>query len=406
MTTEILPAAVVAGAFQTGVVLMRNLHRQGVKVYTFDIHDRFAGFKTRYAEASVCPNPDEHPEQWLAWMKALSKRIGGRPILIASADRFVSAMGRFRDELADDFRYCLDGVTAQAKLATKEQQYALAALQGMPVPRTEYAVNLEQVKAFAEDARYPCLFKPRHEREWGPAPAGHLLSGQKLVLASSREDLLAKYKQAQEVASEVVLQELIEGPDTAKMVYLSCYSKEGRRLGWGVVKQLRTAPILFGSASVVEPVMDAEAADLCDRFLRSIDYRGLCEIEIKRDSRDGRVMLIEANPRFSVTADAAQFMGVDVGWIHYQDLAGVHLEEASPRDSDFRHIVLRRDFECIPSYLSAGLWTWGQILKSYRRPVYFFDLDWRDVRVCLDTVWDLVKLTLKPVVRRYIPKRV
>ena len=45
-----------------------------------------------------------------------------------------------------------------------------------------------------------------------------------------------------------------------------------------------------------------------------MNYVGICEIEVKRDTRDGVVRLIEANPRFSVTADAAVYAGVDIGW--------------------------------------------------------------------------------------------
>jgi predicted ATP-grasp superfamily ATP-dependent carboligase len=34
---------------------------------------------------------------------------------------------------------------------------------------------------------------------------------------------------------------------------------------------------------------------------------GICAIEVKRDSRDGIVRLIEANPRFSGTGDVARY---------------------------------------------------------------------------------------------------
>ena len=47
---------------------------------------------------------------------------------------------------------------------------------------------------------------------------------------------------------------------------------------------------------VTEPVIDEDADRVCDRFLRRIGYVGICEIEMKRDTRDGRVKLIEANP--------------------------------------------------------------------------------------------------------------
>ena len=203
----------------------------------------------------------------------------------------------------------------------------------------------------------------------------------------------------------MVVQEVIEGPDTAKLCYMSCYSRTGVLLGSCLVRQVRTDPIYFGSASVVEPVLDPEAHALSDAFLRGIQYAGLCELELKRDSRDGTLKLLEANPRYSVTSDAAPPAGVDLGWLHYLDLIGFDVQPVRQNSLQYRHIVLRRDFKTFRSYLKAGLLSWGEFFRSYRRPVYFFDFDWRDRRVTWATVVDLVKIILIPYIRRVFPKR-
>ena len=102
---------------------------------------------------------------------------------------------------------------------------------------------------------------------------------------------------------------------------------------------------------------------------------------MKRDTRDGIVRLIEANPRYSVTSDAATYAGVELGWLHYLDLIGENVTPVAPLSLNFRHIVLSRDFGCIGQYRRAGLLTWSALLKSYRPPVAFFDFDVRDWRV-------------------------
>jgi predicted ATP-grasp superfamily ATP-dependent carboligase len=131
-----------------------------------------------------------------------------------------------------------------------------------------------------------------HFREWEQLPTGHPLLNKKISLASSGDELEAKYHLVESVTPAVVVQEIIEGPDDTKMVYLSCYGQGGKRLGHCLVRELRTTPIYFGSASVVEPISDPETDALCDGFFQSIGYAGLCELELKRDSRDGRVKLI------------------------------------------------------------------------------------------------------------------
>jgi len=405
------PWVVVTGAFQTGVVLMRDLSRRGVRVCCVDHTPGQRGFKTIYGKGYLCPNPDEAPTAWLNFMRDLAVRLGGKPVLISSADVYVMAIAEHAAALEGSFIFARS-VAAQALLATKKRQYELSASHGLPVPRTQFVTSLAEIMEFGNVARFPCLLKPLHFTEWMNFPVGHPLRNQKIAIAHSPEELAAQYKLAAEASNELVAQEIIEGPDTAKLVYLSCYSKSGLRLGHCMVRQLRTNPKDFGSASVVEPVVDEEADGLCDRFLRGMGYTGICEIELKRDTRDGQVKMIEANPRYSVTADAAKYAGVEMGWLHYldlvEDLTGQKPVPVEPNGKSFRHIMLERDSATIASYFKAGLLTWGDLLRSYRRPVAFFDFDWRDWRptlAALDLVArNLAGPTLRRLYRHFVPR--
>jgi predicted ATP-grasp superfamily ATP-dependent carboligase len=398
------PPVVVAGAYQTGVVLMRNLARRKVQTCCIDCDASQPGFKTVYGKAHLCPNPDTEPAEWEQFMIELATSIDRKPVLIPSADQFVTAIAAHAAALEPYFVFRSASVATQALLATKRRQYEIADVNGMTVPKTKFVESIEQVREFAGEAQFPCLMKPVHFREWERFPTGHPLLSQKIALANSPDELEASYRLVESVTPAVVLQEIIEGPDDAKLVYLSCYGRGSKRLGSCIVRELRTTPIYFGSASVVEPVSDPETDALCDGFFKSIGYEGLCELELKRDSRDGRVKLIEANPRYSVTADAAPYAGVDLGWLHYLDLIGEPVEPVAWNGRHFHHIVLRRDVNCFRSYLIAGLTTWGGIAKSYRSAV-FFDFDLRDWRLTIENSVYLLKVLLYPTYRRLFPKR-
>ena len=204
----------------------------------------------------------------------------------------------------------------------------------------------------------------------------------------------------------MVVQEIITGPGL-KQIGSICHvmdeAESASAIAW--FRELRTAPIYFGSASVVEPVSDPETELLCDSFFHAIKYKGLCELELKRDGRDGRIKLIEANPRYSVTADAAPYAGVDLGWLHYLDLVGEPVEEVRWHGKHFHHIVLRRDVNCFrSSYLKAKLTNWSGIAQSYRSAV-FFDFDLQDWRLTIETSTYLLKVLFYPAYRRVFPKR-
>jgi D-aspartate ligase len=405
------PWVVVTGAFQTGVVLMRDLLRRGLRVCCIDHNPAQQGFRTIYGKSYLCPNPEDAPDEWVQFMRSLAGRLGGKPVLISSADLYVTAIADHAATLEEHFVFA-HSVASQALLATKKRQYELSESHGLPVPRTRFVTSLEEIVEFGSVARFPCLLKPVHFRDWMRLPAGHPLRDEKIVVASSKEDLVVKYQLAAEASSELVAQEIIEGPDTAKLVYLSCYAKNGPRLGHCMLRQLRTNPKDFGSASVVEPTVDEEADRLCDGFLRGMGYTGICEIELKRDSRDGQVKMIEANPRYSVTADAGKYAGVELGWLHYldliEDLTGQKVLPVEPDGRDFRHIVLERDSAAIASYRKAGMLSWKQLLRSYRRPVGFFDFDWKDWRVSASTMDQVLRNlagpTLRKAFRRIVPR--
>lgn len=380
------PPAVIAGAYRTGVLGVRSLVRRNVRATLFDCDRSMPGFKSAYGPARLCPNPDLEPDAWLRFMLNLAEEHKQRPVLIASADQFVTAISRHSDVLKSRYIFS-SGMALHGALAEKRTQYKLAWEHGMPMPRTEFAGSLEEVQAFGRSAAFPCVIKPNHFREWQRFPVDHPLSYEKVAVVNDSSQLCETYKLVSAVTPEVILQEMIQGDDSVKSVYLSCYDSQGRRIAHAMFRELRCDPMWFGPASVTEPSFDQEVDVICDKFLKSMRYSGLCEIEVKRDARDGQVKLIEANPRLTGGGDAAPYAGVDLCWLHYLDLIGRTATPVSPSSKHFRHIVLRADGRAVPAYLHAGAITWREVLGSYRGPKAYFDLDWRDWRYSLETLY-------------------
>ena len=393
------PPAVIAGAFQTGVLGVRSLKRKGIKAICFDCNTELQGFRSIYGPARLGPDPDTSPDKWLQFMKELAAELGEKAVLIPSSDRYVTAIADHRNEL-ENYYIINPGIELQGLLAKKQTQYQLAAKHGMPMPFTKQIKCLEDIIGISDQVSYPCLIKPWHFREWEHFPKGHPLSHQKIVIANTKQELVDNYNLAKELTPEVIVQDIIDGPDTAKRVYLSCYDSTGKRIANAMFRELRCVPLGMGPASVSEPVVDVEADEICNNFLKKIGYVGICEIEAKRDSKDGKVKLIEANPRLSGGGDAAPYAGVDLCWIHYLDMIGQPVATVSPNGKRFQHIVLRAEATAIPEYFRAGLLTWRDLIRSYKPPVAFFDLDLRDWRNTLETVvislWQLLLNIVKP----------
>jgi predicted ATP-grasp superfamily ATP-dependent carboligase len=392
------PAAVIAGAYRTGVLGVRSLLRRGVNAMCFDSDRRQSGFRSTYARARQCPDPDTNPTEWLTFMVEYAAEICGRPVLIPSADKFVSAIATHAGTLADHF-IVSPGIRVQGALATKQTQYELAPRHGMPMPRTRLVKSIADVTSFANSAQFPCLLKPLHFREWQAFPDGHPLSHAKIAIAGTDVELVHAWTMASAVNVHTIAQEIIQGPDTDKRVYLACYDRTGKRIANAMFRELRCNPMMFGPASVTEPVVDEETDAICDSFLRSLGYSGICEIEMKRDARDGKVKLIEANPRLTGGGDAAPYAGVDLCWLHYLDMIGKTANAVMPDGKDFRHIDLRADVGAIFAYRRAGLIAWREVIQSYKSPRAFFDFDAHDWRYSGETIYQMARSFARELIR-------
>jgi D-aspartate ligase len=392
------PPAVIAGAYRTGVLGVRSLVRRGVRADSFDADRRHPGFRSVYGHAHACPDPDTDAESWVQFMIELARTMGGKPVLISSADQFVSAIAAHATRLADHY-IMSPGVPLHGLLANKQTQYELAAKHGMPLPRTRLVRSAEDVTAFADEAQFPCLLKPIHFREWQRFPSGHPLSYTKVAIAQTPAQLLESWRLASAINPESIAQEIIQGSDTDKRVYLACYDGKSRRIANAMFRELRCNPMRFGPATVTEPMVDPETDEVCDSFLRRVGYSGICEIEMKRDGRDGRVKLIEVNPRLTGGGDAAPYAGVDLCWLHYLDLIGRTPAPVAPDGRDFRHIDLRADVGAIFAYRRAGLISWGDVIRSYKAPRVFFDFDTHDWRYSVETIYRMARAFVRELIR-------
>ena len=385
------PPVVIASAFLTGVQVARDLTRRGVSVFLVDSDQSMSGFRSIHGETFLCPNADTEPFAWLNFLTGFAKQFDTKPVLLAASDKYVSAVGRFSDELAENFRLS-SSVMLQAELAVKEGQIRLAQAHGLPIPHTKFAVSEQDVLDFANDAQFPVLFKPRQHRFWSDAPMDHPLHFVKAIESDSTNQLLNNYRLASEFAPEVILQEKIIGPDTNKRVHVGIYREDGMRLSHLTLKELRA--IRLHLPTVNEPIDDPEIADIADRFFQSIGYRGTCEIEFMRDDRDGIPKMLDINPRFTGSGNALPYAGIDQAWLLYLDLINQPVQPVSPSRSNFRHVTLEGDMFSIRQYWQDGLMSWRALSNTYRPPVHFADIDLRDWKIAIPVLYRSFRIAM------------
>jgi D-aspartate ligase len=110
---------------------------------------------------------------------------------------------------------------------------------------------------------------------------------------------------------------LIPGGGEVQFSY-AAVSSEGASIASLVARRARQYPVEFGITSTfVETVEQAAVEQAADRFLASIRFSGLVELEFKYDMRDGRYKLLDVDPRPWTWIALAGAAGLDFPWMQW-----------------------------------------------------------------------------------------
>ena len=329
--------AIVIGDHVQALGIIRSLGRRSIPVYL--MHDsnlcigRFSRYTKRFIRAPSPSNELEFVNFMIEFAK--NEQVKGW-ILMPTNDVVVYTLSRHKESLEEYYRVstpCWDIV----KLAyNKKLTYQIAERNDIPIPKTFYPENLDEVHEISSDTDFSVIIKP--------AIVDHFYkkTKTKVFKANTKEELIQAYVKASHIidTSEIMVQEVIPGgPD---LLYSFCsFFKDGKVMGMCIGRRSRQRPMDFGSASTfVESVYVPELIELGTRLLKSMNYYGLSEVEFKKDLRDGKFKLLEVNARTWLWHSLAIRCGVDFPYLLYKDMnsEGVTPMKGFRENVKFMHI--------------------------------------------------------------------
>src|SRR5436309_8725144 len=302
-----VPAAVVDVGWVNGLAAIRSLGRAGIRVLAVDHRPSALGFRSRYAERFLSPDPHQDETRFVAFVRAL-----GQVVVFPTHDEQLNLIARHLGDL--DVLAPFPAWDILERVQSKRAQLDEAAAAGVDAPRTHYPSTVTEARAAAEELGLPVLVKPER-------PVGFKQRFRRQALrCESLDDVEGAYTRAEEFAPMV--QELIPGGDDTLYTVGSYVARDGRPLGVFSGRKLRQTPPGIGTCRVGEAVWVQDAVDAALRLLDAFDYFGLSQVEFKRDPRDGKFKLMEINPRLWQWHGLAAACGIDLPRIAYADLVG------------------------------------------------------------------------------------
>ncbi len=302
---------VVVSAHTMALGAVRALGEAGVPVYVLRHDPRDMAHLSRYVKGTLeVPPPNREEAAFVEALLGQGERFRGAMLLPASDDA-LAAVSRHRALLQRDYVVACPEWEVARRFIEKRRTYALAASAGVPAPVTVEVRSVEEAREAAAGIGFPLLVKPSES---------HLYYERfRRKMAEVRDvDALVTHVSAAEAAGlEVVLQEVVPGPDS-EVVNYNAYAWGGRSLVEFTARQLRKAPPRLGSPRVVVSERIEAVLEPGRRILEALGVEGFSCTELKRDPRDGRYKVLDVNGRHNLSGLLAVRCGINFPLLEYR----------------------------------------------------------------------------------------
>ena len=366
--------ALVLGMFETGLGVVRSLGHLGINVCGFDFKKDIA-FYSKYVKAEICPHPLLQEKEFITFMITYGTKARSKPVVFITSDIFLTAVSRNRELLLPYFLFNLPSDKLIVTISNKYKQYKLADTARTPLPVTIIIENTDQIEIAYNILHYPVLIKALDVNEWREKVSGSV----KGFVADNSESLYLQIEPLLSNKVKVVVQEIIEGPDTNHFKYCAYYSSAGTPLCEFTLRKIRQNPIHFGVGAVVESIHYDELMDAGRKLFRAISYNGVGSAEFKLDKNDGQLKLIEINPRYWQQNYLPTACGMNFPLVDYLATTGQRTEPVSGFKTGIKWVNLYMDFDSFLKYRKEKTINFRQWLTSLKGEKVYSDFSWDDL---------------------------
>jgi D-aspartate ligase len=235
--------------------------------------------------------------------------------LFYDSDRALQLVSRERGRLAERYRFVIPDAGLVDELLDKRRFQALAERLGLPVPRTR---PLGDVGLGELDLRFPIVVKasPYRDHRWEEAGLES-----KVLRVDDADALREALGRLEGTGLDLIAQELIPGREDRIESYHVYVDADGEVAAEFTGRKVRTAPREFGMSTALETTDEADVRAVGRDVVERLGFRGVAKLDFKRGP-DGRLSLLEVNPRFTLWTNVGAVAGVNLPAIVHADLTG------------------------------------------------------------------------------------
>ena len=273
------------------------------------------------------PAPDARPADIAAVLHRVAGQLGRPAVLVAMDDAGAVAVSRLREQLSPAFLLPPQPGALAERVADKAELAATCARVGVLHPVTLVPDSPAEAAAGVRRLGLPMVAK--WSRPW-LLPTGCGLRS--TVLLRSTREARELYARSAEAGSRLLFQAFLPpGPD-CDWFFHGYVDRNGVLRAGGPGRKHRSWPRGAGLTAVGEWADDPRVTASAERLVEALGYRGILDLDFRRDAGTGGYHLLDFNPRpgaqFRLFTEAS---GLDVVRALHLDLTGRELPAPTPR---------------------------------------------------------------------------
>jgi predicted ATP-grasp superfamily ATP-dependent carboligase len=383
-----------------GLGVIRSLGRAGIPVYGVHEGTWAPAANSRYLAGRFFWQPSlAEVDRVMSGLVLLATRIGRPSVLITTDDAGAIFLAEHGRDLRQWFMFPDPPSDLPRRLAGKYSLYQACLELGVPSPQAAIPSSFTAAREFASVAGYPVIVKLTT-----PWSAGRGLRSTSVI--GDQHELEDLYRRCDQSGAGLMLQEFIPGGQGHDWFFHGyCDASSVCQPAFTGIKE-RSYPAAAGLTSLGRSAANEKLRDQITSLLARLGYRGLLDLDIRMDARNGQYNLLDFNPRlgaqFRVFRDTA---GTDVALAAYLDLTGQAIPAGEQVDG---RTFLVENYDPLSALASwrrgnTGLRSWLSSLRTVDETAWFARDDLRPFGLmCLRMGW---RMATRPFVgnRRHDP---
>jgi predicted ATP-grasp superfamily ATP-dependent carboligase len=322
------PIAAILGLGTNGLGIIRSLSKEGIKTIGFYNDDeKEIGRFSKYCISIRCPHISEE-ENLLQFLIEFGNKLKTKAVLFAESDDYVLFISKNEKLLHQYFLFNLPERNVLVKIINKKEFYKICEELDILYPKTYYFDTYEEL-SISNDIKYPCIVKPIFTKLFVDK------FNKKILLVNSKKELLETCSSL--VFKEIMIQEIISGKDDSIYFCGAYFGLDYQPKGVSLGRKIRQSS-RFGVTSLAESISDEFLLNLSITTLQKLKFRGLCDMEFKKDPEDNKYKIIEINARTGLWHALCTISGVNLCAIAFYDLTGMKYNVISYNQKTLRWI--------------------------------------------------------------------